>query len=241
MKLGDKVSEGPLIPDADHGGERAPSARACRQPRPKRRLRPRRTFEARADGGVLATPAPGGRRMRDDWCSAPGPGLSARVPLRRSGHEDRARRALRRRSAACASTSAASRPRRCCTSPLSLDEWRSARRPRHGVRQAEARSRQAARLEGQGGRQADRRPRRHGEGAQGRGRARRRALRRPDHLEVEPSAPAGEVRRQEGRPFREGDHRCRQPGGEAAVHSRRPAHRRFDRRARAAQSRSGCS
>ena len=50
-----------------------------------------------------------------------------------------------------------------------MDAAQRARRARHQLRRAEGGSRQAARLQGQGGRQAHRRPRRDGEDAQGDG------------------------------------------------------------------------
>ena len=96
-----------------------------------------------------------------------GPGrLHGRIPRRRSrpGHRaDRALRDARRRlpqcrlhsvegAAACRARDRGGRPRR---------------RHRHQFRQAEDRSRQAAREQGQGRQAADRRSRRHGQAAQG--------------------------------------------------------------------------
>ena len=52
-----------------------------------------------------------------------------------------------------------------------MDEVKRIGRPRHHLRRAADRPRQAARLQGRRRQEADRRPGRHGEGAQGRGRA----------------------------------------------------------------------
>ena len=115
----------------------------------------------------------------------------------------------------------------------------------HGIKYARAadRHRQAAWLQGRRDQEAHRRPRRHGQGAQGRRRARHRPLSRSvsrrggDDVGHGP----GQDRREEDDPLPEGDHRRRQPGGEAAVHPRRSARGRFHRRAGAASRfRSAC-
>ncbi len=147
------------------------------------------------------------------------------VPRRRPRHEDGAGRALsdaRRRV-----------PERGLHSVQGAAAHRGghgrralARVARHLVRRAEGRPRQAARFQGQGGRQADRRPRRHGEDAQGDGGAGRRQ-RSLDKNRLQ-------VGRQD-HPLQLRDHRRGLAGGEAAVPAGRSAHRRFDRRARAAQ------
>ena len=112
-----------------------------------------------------------GHRMRRGGARRGARRLFGGVPRRRPRHEDGAGRALsdaRRRV-----------PERRLHPVQGAAAHRGdhgrrarARVARHLVRRAEGRPRQAARVQGQGGRQADRRPRRHGEDAQGHGGAR---------------------------------------------------------------------
>ena len=121
----------------------------------------------------------GRHRMRHAGAGRRSRRLLGRLPRRRSRHEDRAGRAIRLRSAACVSTSAASRRKALLHTASVVDEVRHLRRPRHFLRRAADRPRQAARVQGRRHQEADRRPGRHGEGAQGRGGDRRRQLPRP--------------------------------------------------------------
>ncbi len=124
-----------------------------------------------------------------------------------------------------------------------MDEVKHLGAPRHHVRRAADRHRQAARLQGRRREEADRRPRRHGQDAQGRGGARGRPLPRSasPRSRGHGGHRLGQDRGEEGDPLPEGDHRRRQPVGEAAVHARGSARRRFDRRAGAeVRSRSAC-
>ena len=93
----------------------------------------------------------------------------------------------------------------------------------HGIKYARAadRHRRVARVQGRRDQEAHRRPRRHGQGAQGRRRAWHRALPRSVSRRgrADVGHGPGQDRRKEDHPIPEGDHRRRQPGGEAAVHS----------------------
>ena len=116
VKVGDKVSEGTLIADARRpkARQRHPQADAI-------------TSGTQQQPPAAAAPAPTAAThsgCADITCevlvlgAGPG-GYSAAFRVRRPRHEDGARRALGKCSAASASTSAASRPRRCCTPPPS--------------------------------------------------------------------------------------------------------------------------
>ena len=105
-------------------GSRAARATAHPPPPPRRRRPPRRRAEAcsrrcrqPADSRRRYLHRQGGCRMPDAGAGRRTGRLQRRVPRGRPRHEDGAGRALRRRWAACASTSAAFRRRRCCTSP----------------------------------------------------------------------------------------------------------------------------
>ena len=160
--------------------------------------------------------------------------LQRRVPRRRPRHEDGRRGALphagrgvpQRRLHPEQGAAARRRGRRRDEAP---------RRSRHRVRRAADRPRGAARLEGQGRRQADRRPRRDGQGAQGRGRPRRRPVprRAPRRGRADRGPGPGEDGREEGREVRAGHHRGGLAGRAPALHSRRSARPRLHRRARA--------
>ena len=115
VKVGDKVSQGTLLATWASGGEAAsaPAPAASRRPA-CRRCRPVRR---RSAGG----PPPSRRRAPTSnakcWCSAP---ALAAIPPRSAPPISAPRWCWSngdRRSAAFASTSAASRPRRCCTPP----------------------------------------------------------------------------------------------------------------------------
>ena len=96
---------------------------------------------------------------------------------------------------------------------------------------------EAARVEGQGRRQAHRRPRRHGEGAQGRGRARRRHVPRSASPRGRRDDGDGQARRGEKRVVRF-EQAIIAAGSQAVAlpfMPDGPAHRRLDRRARARQ------
>ena len=170
VKVGDKVSAGSLIltletgvagaapaaPPAARGSATAPAAPVPMAARHSRRRR---------------------RRMRHAGARRRTGRLFGGVPLRRPRHDDGAGGAL---------SDARRRLPQCRLHPV---EGAAAHRRRHGRSQGDGRARhhvcgaadrprQAARLQGEGGREVDRRPRRHGEGAQGRRAAGRRAVSR---------------------------------------------------------------
>ena len=243
VKVGDKVSEGSLILTVESEAAGAPSP----QPSPAsgRGSAPPSTQPSPLPAGegaarVRAAPAAGslfrqGRhRVRDARARRGSRRLFRGVPQRRPRHEDRARRALRdarRRVPQRRLHSVEGVAAHGCGDGGS----EGARRARHRLRIAADRLAEAAHVQGRRGQEADRRPGRHGEGAQGGRRARRRPLPRS----ASPRSRAddwhrpGQVRREEDREVRQGDHRCGQPGDQAAVHARRSARRGFDGRARA--------
>jgi pyruvate/2-oxoglutarate dehydrogenase complex dihydrolipoamide acyltransferase (E2) component len=218
VKVGDSVAEGQLLALLEAEADRAEAARPRRRPRPRRRKprsphpprrrqRPRRAIRARAAGEVrdgkgadidcqlvVLGAGPGGYTaafrgadLGSTWCWS----------------------SATRNWVASASTSAAFPPRRCCTR---RDHRRGKAcgqlRPR--LRHAEARPRQAARAQGQGGAHDERRPRRHGEAAQGARGRRHRPLRLGER------AGHRHRRRQQAPALRALHHRRRLAGGEAA-------------------------
>jgi pyruvate/2-oxoglutarate dehydrogenase complex dihydrolipoamide acyltransferase (E2) component len=217
VKLGDKVSEG-LGRGADRsrrhsrgslaGGQCHGAAGKRRRPAPQAAGSDHRQRRYRMRNA--------GPRCR--------PGrLFGGFPQRRPRHADRPRRALpdaRWRL---------SQRRLHPVESAAAHRWRDGRSAAHGrlrrqLRCPEHRPRQAAHAQGQGRRQADRRSRRHGQGAQGRSRAGRWPVRRP----ASPRSRAGR-RRQQADQVPESDHRRRLATDRAAVHARRPARRRLDR------------
>ena len=210
----------------------------CRKPDPDIGDRSRRRSSGRALGSTRvgdragrAGPAGGqtfGRRRRRMRHAGPRRRtgrLFGGVPLRRPRHDDGAGGAL---------SDARRRLPQCRLHPL---EGAAAHRRRHGRSQGNGRARhrlfgaadrpcQAARSQGEGGRQIDRRPGRHGEGAQGLRAAGRRTVSRP----LPPRSRCKRRRRAQGRQVRQGDHRGRLAGHQAAVHSGRPPRGGFDRR-----------
>ena len=175
VKVGDKVSEGSRDPRARGGSAARTAAPQPAAPRRGRRRRaaapaPPRSAGAAPRAGPVAGDDRRRHRMRRAGARRRSRRLFGRVPRRRSRHEDVLVERYATLGGVCLNVG-------CIPSKALLhaaaviDEARALRRPRHQLRRAEDRPRQAARLQGQGGRQADRRPRRHGEGAQGRGRA----------------------------------------------------------------------
>ncbi len=244
VKVGDKVSEGALLLTLETTAKRRSAA--CRRrigaaapPRAAPAKAPPRQRNAAEPAPSAPTPAataPARRRrisrrsrhrMPDGRHRLRPRRLQRRVPRRGPRPEDRADRAL-------------SDPRRRLperrlhslegAAACGQGDRRSGRNGplRRDFRQAGDRSRQAARLEGSGGRQAYRR---HLPGwpSSARSPSLPASARFVDahHLEVS-------ARRQEaGRQVRAMHHCRRLAGGEAAIHSRRPARHRFDRCARA--------
>jgi dihydrolipoamide dehydrogenase len=95
-------------------------------------------------------------------------------------------------------------------------------RPRRHLRRTDGRYRQAARPQGQGRRQADRRSGRHGQGPQGRHRARLRHFLDPHHIEVEVTDGAARTRpAPEGHQVQEVHHRRRLGCRASALHPAR--------------------
>ena len=248
VKLGDKVSEGTLIVVLEAAAAAAQPAAATAAAAAQASVAPAGAAPAKPAPATAPVPGAatlcrqGGHRVRDAGARRGPRRLQRGVSRRRSGHEDGARRALsgagrrvpqRRLHSVEGAAAHRGRGRR--------DE--APRRARHRVRGAAGRPRDAARMEGQGGRQADRRSRRHGEVAQGRRRARHRPVPRSASSggRGDRGTGAGEDRREEGRQVPAGDHRRGLAGRAAAVHPRGSARARLDARARArGASRSGC-
>ena len=166
IKVGDKVSKGSPILVLE-GSAKAQLLRNLEAPRRRRQPWRGRGYRVRRAG------ARGGARR-----------LLGGVPRGGPRHEDGAGRAL--------SDARWGMPERRLHPVEGAPAHRGdhgrgarARLARHLVRRAEGGSRQAARVQGQGGRQADRRPRRHGQDAQGDRAAGRRHVPRRNHLEVE--------------------------------------------------------
>ena len=182
VKVGDKVSEGTLISSLEAAARASAHrrGRAAAAPRklPAPRRRPRRRSRSRrrvADARRGDATRQGRHRMRDAGAGRRARRLQRRVSRRRSRHEDGAGRAL------CVAG------RRVPQRRLHPVEGAAAHRRGHGRSRGAGRARhrfgepkvdlaKLRALEGQGRRQADRRPRRHGQGAQGRGRARLRPV-----------------------------------------------------------------
>ncbi len=158
--------------------------------------------------------------------------LLGRLPQRRPRHEDRAGRALRharrrlpqRRLHSLEGAAARRRGDRGS---------RARERCRRELRRAQDRHRCAAQAQGEGRRQADDGPDRHGQGAQSRSRARLRPLprRQPPRSRTDHGRRPGKDRREEGRQVSAVHHRRRFASRSSAVPSGRSAHRRFHRRA----------
>ena len=193
VKVGDKLSEGSLILTLESGAcaaaEPAKPAAARRNGALTPALSRERERERSGARGGVATPG-----KADVECEMLVLGVRARrllrrIPQRRPRHEDRARRALRhtrrrvpQRGLHSVEGAAAHGSR----------DGRSdgARCARHRVRRAADRPAEAAQVQGRRRQEADRRPRRHGEDAQGRGRARHRPLPRSRITSKSRSPPA---------------------------------------------------
>ncbi|MBK7234730.1 MAG: hypothetical protein IPI02_03495 [Sterolibacteriaceae bacterium] len=235
IKVGDKVSQGTLVVllDADASSGKGKEVRSeGASPAPAATDTPLTPLPSPL---TAAPSAPDRLRMRNA-SSRRGPRrLFGGVPQRRPRHEDGAGRALRharRHLPQCRlhpveGAAARHRPDR---RGLAL------RRARRRIRQAESRHRQAACAQDQGGRQAHHGTCRHGQGAQGRNRARLRPLPRcqPCRSRTHDRRGPGQDRREEGGEVRQVHHRRRQHAGAPALHPGRSAHRRFHRRARTA-------
>ena len=204
VKVGDKVSEGSLILRSRRGPTPVPAAEGAgsaglTQPLPRAgegaapwraRAAQRRARAAQLGGGGRRARAAqrqprnrrragvrrqGRRRVRDARPGRRTGRLLGRVPFRRPRHEDGIDRALR--------DAGRRLPQRRLHSVEGAAAYgggdgrgEGTGRPRHRLRCAADRHRQAARVQGWRGPQAHRRPRRHGQGAQGRGRARGRPV-----------------------------------------------------------------
>ena len=213
VKEGDRVAEGTVILTLEgEGAAAAPSRRSRPRPAPAPRPSAAPTGDIHAEVVVLGS-GPGGYTA-----------AFRAADLGQEGGADRARPDARRRL-----------PER----RLHPVEGAAARGQGHlrgrgdgalrgEVRQAGGRHRRPARLEGERGQEADRRPLRARQGAQGHGGRGRRHLHR---AERDPGRGHG---RREDRQLRPVHHRGRVGAGEAAVHPGRPAGDRLDRGAGAA-------
>ena len=213
VKLGDKVSEGSVMLTLETAGATAaakPATPVAAKDAPKRRRCSRRGPSARRRD-VFGR---GRHRMRDGRARLGTRRLQRRIPRGGPGARRPCSSSATRRSAACASTSAAFRRRRCLHVAAVMDEAKHFADLGVTYRRACRRPRQVARTQIQSRREADQWSRRNGQVAQShRRRGRRRFPRRAPSRGHDQGRP-------QGRQVRAGDHRRGVGGGEAAVPAR---------------------
>ncbi len=237
VQLGAKVAEGALLIKVE-GGASAATTEATAGPRVNPEKAPKTDNRSVACGTRAGGRQPCRRcrpRVRDARPRRRPRWLLGRLPLGRPRHEDDHRRALRhsRRRLPQRWLHSVQGAAACCRGH---GRGRTRQRPRRHLCRTDGRHRQAACPQGQGRRQADRRSGRHGQGAQGQHRARLRFLPRCQSHRGRRNhrQQPGKDRRKENHQVPEVHHRRRFGRRASALHSARPAHRRFDRGARTA-------